>query len=171
MNHDDYVKAANHWKNADASAKKMDRDSLRNAILSYIEANNTCALATGAGDFVRNTPIEYTYHDNAFWMFSEGGEKFMALEKNKNVCLAIFDKYATFGQLKGMQIMGVANVVEPYSPEYLVAAEFKKIPVAALRKLPETINLIKVVPVQIDFLNSDFKKDGYSSRQEMIVND
>lgn len=70
-----------------------------------------------------------------------------------------------------MQIMGVANVVEPYSPEYLVAAEFKKIPVAALRKLPETINLIKVVPVQIDFLNSDFKKDGYSSRQEMIVND
>lgn len=56
----------------------------------YILANKTCALATGAGEFVRCTPIEYTYHHGAFWMFSEGGEKFAALEKNKNVCLAIF---------------------------------------------------------------------------------
>lgn len=168
MNHDDFVKAANHWKKADAVGKKMDQEELAKSILAYIQANNTCALATGIGDFIRNTPIEYTYHNNAFWMFSEGGEKFVGLEKNKNVCLAIYDKYATFGQLKGMQVTGVAEVVEPYSPEYVAAAEFKKIPVAALKRLPETINLIKVIPIRINFLNSDFKKEGYSSRQELL---
>lgn len=42
---------------------------------------------------MRCTPIEYSYHDGRFWMFSEGGEKFIGLEKNENVCLAIYDKY------------------------------------------------------------------------------
>ena len=99
-------------------------------------------------------------------MFSEGGEKFLGLEQNKNVCLAIFDKYARFAKLKGMQVQGVAEIVEPFSEEYLKAAEFKKIPIEMLKKLPEVMNLIKIVPERIDFLNSDFKKDGYGSRQE-----
>mgnify|MGYP002674251888 CR=1 FL=1 len=72
----------------------MDASVLRTKITEYITANNTCALATGADGFIRNTPIEYSYHDGCFWMFSEGGEKFVRLEKNPNVCIAIFDKYA-----------------------------------------------------------------------------
>ena len=65
-----------------------------------------------------------------------------------------------------MQVQGVAEIVEPFSEEYLKAAEFKKIPIEMLKKLPEVMNLIKIVPERIDFLNSDFKKDGYGSRQE-----
>jgi nitroimidazol reductase NimA-like FMN-containing flavoprotein (pyridoxamine 5'-phosphate oxidase superfamily) len=106
MDHNAYQKAAEHWKIIDAQAKKMDQEQLSQAILDYIKQNNTCALATGAGDFVRCTPIEYSFHDGAFWMFSEGGEKFKALEQNKNVCLAIYDKYSTFASLKGLQVMG-----------------------------------------------------------------
>ena len=101
-------------------------------------------------------------------MFSEGGEKFIGLEKNENVCLAIYDKYDGFGSLKGMQVMGTAEMIEPFSKEYEEAAEFKNIPLTALKQLPEPMNLIKVVPAEIDFLNSDFKKDGYASRQKMV---
>lgn len=166
MNHEDYVKAAEHWKPIDAASVKMPEEELKKAIEAYVEANNTCALATGSDGQIRNTPIEYTYHDGAFWMFSEGGEKFIGLEKNKNVCLAIFDKYAGFGSLKGLQVQGTTEVVEPFSEEYVAAAAFKEIPVEALKKLPQVMNLIKVVPERIDFLNSDFKKEGYGSRQE-----
>ena len=143
----------------------MDKTQLKQAIEEYILANKTCALATAAGDFVRCTPIEYTYHHGAFWMFSEGGEKFYALEKNKNVCLAIYDKYEGFGKLKGMQVTGVAEIVAPFSGEYNAAAEFRKIPLDALKKMPHTMNLIKVYPKKIEFLNADFKKDGADSRQ------
>ena len=122
MTHEDYERAANHWKIKDASDEKMDRDTLLKEIEQYIKSNNTCALATGSGEFVRVTPIEYTYHDGAFWMFSEGGEKFKALEKNKNVCLAIYDKYEGFGKLKGMQVTGTAEVVDYFSEEYIAAA-------------------------------------------------
>jgi general stress protein 26 len=169
MNHEDYQKAAAHWKLIDAKSQRMDPEKLGQAIRAYIQANNTCALATGAGDFVRCTPIEYSYLHGAFWMFSEGGEKFIALEKNKNVCLVIYDKYQGFAGLKGMQIMGVAAIVEPFSEEYNRIASEKKIPLEALKKLPEPMNLIKVTPKRIDFLNSDFKKEGYSSRQELLL--
>lgn len=98
-------------------------------------------------------------------MFSEGGEKFIGLEKNKNVCLAIFNQYGGFGNVKGMQIMGIASIVDYCSEEYIKAAEYKKIPLEALKRLTEPMNLIKVTPKRIDFLNSDFKNNNVTSRQ------
>ncbi len=164
----DYEQAIHHWDAKDAESVHMPQQALREEVLTYIQTKNTCALATGADTFIRCTPIEYTYHDDAFWMFSEGGKKFIGLEKNCNVCLAIYDAYDGFGNLKGAQVTGVATVVEPFSDEYNHAAEYKKIPLAALQKLPEPMNLIKVIPTEIDFLNSDFKKNGYASRQKLV---
>ncbi len=165
MTHEEYTAAANHWIKKDAVSKKMPKAQLWDEIEKYIQSNNTCALATGYGSFIRCTPIEYSWHDNAFWMFSEGGQKFVGLEENKNVCLAIYDRYDGFGKLKGLQVSGTAEIIEPFSEEYIQAAEWKKIPIDALRKLPFTMNLIKVQPKEIDFLNSDFKEAGYDSRQ------
>lgn len=161
----DYKKAQNYWKEKEAASVKMDVAILKEKIVEYINANNTCALATGADSFIRNTPIEYSYHDGCFWMFSEGGEKFIGLEKNPNVCIAIFDKYAGFGSLKGLQVMGTASIVEQFSEEYNAHAAAKQIPLAALQKLNPPMNLLKIQPVSADFLNSDFKQDGFDSRQ------
>ncbi len=167
MNHEEYKKASEHWKKIDANGVKMDKEKLKAAALAFINSHNTCALATGFNDFVRCTPIEYSFHDGAFYMFSEGGEKFIGLEMNKNVCLAIYEPYNGFGSLKGMQVMGKAEVVEPFSSDYIKAADFKKIPLEALKNLKEPMNLIKVSPVRIDYLDTDFKKSGYSSRQRI----
>mgnify|MGYP003814220045 CR=1 FL=1 len=168
MTHEEYRRAAEHWKIRGANGQAMDRERLLAAAEDYIRANNTCALATGAGTFVRCTPIEYAYHDGCFWMFTEGGEKFLALERNRNVCLAIFDRYDGFGNLKGMQVSGAAELIEPFSEAYLAAAAFKKLPQEALRKLPEPLQLIRVTPAKLEFLNSDFKKAGFSSRQTLV---
>ena len=165
MTHEEYKAAANHWNQKDATSEKMPKAQLLEEIDKYIQGNNTCALATGYGDFIRCTPIEYSWHNESFWMFSEGGQKFVGLEENKNVCLAIYDRYDGFGKLKGMQVTGNAEIIKPFSAEYIQAVEWKKIPVDALKKLPFTMNLIKVEPKEIDFLNSDFKEKGYDSRQ------
>lgn len=168
MTHEEYQKAAEYWKTKDKTGAAVEKDRLRERMEEYINANNTCALATGAGDFVRCTPIEYAWHDQAFWMFTKGGEKFLALEKNKNVCLAIYDKYSGFGTVKGMQVSGTAEIIEPFSAEYIAAAAFKKIPVEALKKLPEPMHLLKIKPVRIDYLDSELKKQGFSSRQQLV---
>lgn len=72
MTHEEYVKAAEYWKNKEQI--KMPKEQLQQTVTAYIDANNTCALATGTGDYVRCTPIEYSFHDGKFWMFSEGGD-------------------------------------------------------------------------------------------------
>lgn len=165
MTHEQFEKAAQYWNNKEQIA--MPKEVLKKAVTAYINANNTCAFATGTGDFVRCTPIEYSFHDDKFWMFSEGGEKFIGLEKNENVCLAIFDKYDGFGNLKSLQVMGKAEMIEPFSEVYKAHAEYKKIPLEALEKLESPMNLICVTPVKMEVLFSDFKKDGYSSRQTL----
>ena len=80
-----------------------------------------------------------------------------------------FEPYGGFGQLKSLQVQGEAVMVESFSDEYLMLMEHKKIPVEAMKKLPQTMNLIKVVPTTYDYLDSDLKKDGFGSRQHLEV--
>ena len=165
MTHEQFKEAADYWNKKERT--EMPQEALKQAIDAYVNANNTCAFATGTGDYVRCTPIEYCFHDEKFWMFSEGGEKFIGLEKNANVCLAIFDKYDGFGNLKSVQVMGKAEMIEPFSDTYNAHASYKKIPLTVLQKLDTPMNLICVTPIKIEALFSDFKKDGYSSRQTL----
>ena len=166
MTHEQFEKAAQYWENREHSA--MPQDALKKAVYEYIDQNNTCALATGTGDYVRCTPIEYSFHDDKFWMFSEGGKKFIGLAKNSNVSLSIYDKYDGFGNLRSLQVMGHAELIEPFSEVYNAHAAFKKIPLTALKKLESPMHLICVTPTEIQALFSHFKKAGYSSRQTLF---
>ena len=165
MTREEFEKAVQYWNKKEQTA--MPKEELKKVVEDYIQANNTCALATGTGDYVRCTPIEYSFHDDKFWMFSEGGEKFIGLEKNENVCLAIYDKYNGFGSLKSLQVMGKAELIEPFSDIYNAHAEYKKIPITALKKLESPMHLICVTPIKIEVLFSELKKEGYSSRQTL----
>ena len=161
--------AARYWEEKDAASVKLDPAQLRSVAEAYIQANNTCALATGAGAYVRCTPIEYSFHDGAFWMFSEGGKKFIGLSENPNVCLAIFDGYTGFQNLHGMQVMGRAELIEPFSETYVAHANYKKISLDFLKKMESPMHLICVHPIQIDCLFSDFKELGGTARQTLVV--
>lgn len=168
MNEQDFAEASSYWDRHDADTAKMDRTTLKVEIEQYIVSKNTCALATGWGGAVRCTPVEYGWHDGAFWIFTEGGHKFDGLAHNTNVGLAIFDPYDGFGRISGLQVTGRAAVIEPFSPEYLRAAACKKIPEAALRALPHTMHLLRITPVRFDFLRSAFKDQGFASRQSLV---
>ena len=118
-------------------------------------------------DWLDLTPIEYYFLDGAFYFLSEGGLKFKALKDNKNVSIAIFDVYDGFGNLKGLQVQGKAWMIEPFSDEYLKIFEYKKIPVEAIRKMHDAMNLIKVVPKSFDYLDSELKQENVDIRQHL----
>ena len=84
---------------------------------------------------------------------------------NANGVMAFVEKDTVVGSLKGLQMMGCASVSEPLSDESNAHAAAKTIPLAALQKLNPPMNLLKIQPVSADFLKSDFKRDGYDSRQ------
>ena len=171
MTEEEYRAAARYWEEKDAGSVKLERDRLRAMTEAYLQANNTCALATGAGDYVRCTPIEYSWHDGCFWMFSEGGKKFIGLQQNPQVCLAVFDRYEGFGKLRGVQVMGLAELVEPFSELYNAHAVWKKISPEALRRLSSPMHLIRVRPTRMDCLFSDFKALGCAPRQTLFWDD
>lgn len=165
----DYDSAASHWIERDSNSVHMEPATLKEKNEAFISVHNTCALATASADIVRNTPIEFNYVDSCFYFFYEGGLKFKGLKENKNVDIAIFEPYGGFGQLESLQVQGEASMVEPFSEEYLKLMEHKKISVEAMKKLPQAMNLIKVVPISYDYLDSDLKKDGFGSRQHLDV--
>lgn len=164
----DYEKAASFWT-AKRTTAPMDESELRGAIDAFVGKHHVCALATGSDGFIRNTPIEYNYTGGKFWILSEGGLKFRGLKDNKNVCLAIFEENSDFGSLHGMQIYGIAQVVEPFTDDYNKLIEYKKIPAESLKRLKEPINLIKINPKEIDFINADFRKNGFDARQHLSI--
>ena len=83
--------------------------------------------------------------------------------------IAIYESYNGFGNLKSLQIEGMANLVEPFSEEYMKVMEHKKIPESAMRNLPQPMALIKVMPKVFDYLDSDLKKEEFGIRQHYEV--
>ena len=163
-----YDEASEYWTRKELDSKHHPK--AQEHLLNFIASHHICVLATGSGDFVRCTPIEYNWVDHVFWLFSEGGLKFRALKGNKNVCLAIYDEVngSGFGHLHSAQISGTAESIEPFSDDYRKLFEYKHIPEVAIQKLPEPIHLIRIVPSEADYLNSDLKKEGYDSRQHIL---
>ena len=174
MNEQDFERAASYWDRKEAASAAdqsagacMPADELRAEVGRFLQEHNTCALATGHGVQIRCTPLEYTYHDGAIWIFSEGGRKFVGLARNSQVSLAVYEPYGGFGKLASVQIDGVAEVLLPGDEEYRQAAAFRHISMDVLQGLSEPMYLIKVVPTRIDYLCSDLKGRGYASRQHL----
>ena len=116
---------------------------------------------------MRNTTVEYLYAEGAFWIISEGGQKFRTLQANKNVCLAIHDDDISFATLAGLQVTGTAEVVEPFGEDYAHACELRGLPMERLRAMPFVMNIIKVTPTRFDYVNGTLKERGFSPRQHI----
>lgn len=165
MTDEQFSQAVSFWTKKDKEEKKLNRDDLYSWIDDFLSSHKVLALAVSASDFIRCTPLEYTWHDGALWIFTEGGMKFRALQENRHAAAAVFDPDPSFGGLKSVQIEGDIDMIEPFTDEYNSAAAFRKIPLETLKKLPEPMWLLKLVPEEMTCLNSDFKKEGYGSRQ------
>ncbi len=167
MDRSEYSKAENYWKNHDEKSIKMERNAILNFADNYLSEHNTGALATGYQDFVRCTPIEYSWIKGSFYMLSEGGMKFKALAENKNVCITIFEPYQGFGNISSIVVSGKAEVIEIGTEAYSMVLDFKGIKESAIQKLTHPMYLIKLVPETMELLFSEFKKNGFDSRQQI----
>ncbi len=154
--------------------KKIKDQSYRNVIEEkdidksiddFIKNHNTCALATGYGETVRATPIEYTYVNGFIYLLSEGGEKFANLILNKNVSLCIYDEYKGMNELAGMQISGEAELIGIGNDEYISVIQRKGLDSNKISSMSISLNMIKITIKKIEFLWSEFAKMGYDIKQ------
>lgn len=167
MKREDYEVAKNYWKNYEMESIKMEEKDLLLKIEEYIKTKDTCVLATSSNDVPRCTPIEYHYHKGCFWIVSEGGEKFSNLEKNKKVGIGIFNDFSGFNKLKGLQIEGVAEIIDFDDEVYKEELKVKGISIEALEKRGTRLYLIKITPLEMNFVSSELKKEGFDPRQKI----
>jgi len=153
----------------DEGEKAAEYELLKAHIEDFINKHNTCTLATGHGDTVRATPIEYNYFNGCIYLLSEGGEKFSNLLINPNVSIAIYDEYKSMNELGGMQITGAAELIEIGSEEYISILEQKNIKYEKIKSLPIALNMMKIKIKKIEFLWSGFDGLGYDVRQVLNV--
>lgn len=142
----------------------LDHDKLKIAIDEFLSSHNTCTLATCHLDNVRSTPIEYNYYNGFLYLLTEGGEKFSNLLLNKNVSVSVYEDYNGMNNLKGMQITGQASFIED-DEEFNNVLKFKGLNVEFIKSMPIKMNIVRIVPDKIEFLNSQFKNNGYSAKQ------
>lgn len=163
----DWEAAARHWIDQEAGEARMPEGELIAEIEAFLARHKICTLATAGNGIVRNTTVEYLYAEGAFWIISEGGLKFRALQANTNVCLAIHDDDISFATLAGLQVTGTAEVVEPFGEDYAHACELRGLPMERLRAMPFVMNIIKVTPTRFDYVNGTLKERGFSPRQHI----
>ena len=155
----------NFWIEQQKTAVHMPQELAAAAAEKFIAAHNTCGFATGYGEYIRNTPIEYTYMDGCFSFFSEGGTKFIGLEKNPNVSLCIFEYYGDKNDSHGMQVTGTAELYPPRCELFKQLLAFKGIPYDVMKAAKVDVCLVKVTPKVIEMYDTDFVKQGYDIRQ------
>ena len=163
----DWEAAARRWIDQEAGEARMPEGELIAEIEGFLGRHKICALATAGNGIVRNTTVEYVHAQGAFWIVSEGGLKFRALQANRNVCLAIHDDDVSFDSLAGLQVTGRAEVLKPFGPGYARACELRGIPMERLRAMPFVMNIIKVTPTRYDYVSGRLKERGFSARQHI----
>ncbi|MEI8200419.1 MAG: flavodoxin domain-containing protein [Eubacteriales bacterium] len=150
------------------NSSSMPQDKLNKYIEEFLMSHNTCTLCTGHDNEVRATPIEYTYADKALYFFTEGGEKFAHILVNPNVSVAVYDNYAGFQKLGGLQITGTAEIIYEESEEYRHIASKKGLNPEKLKTFPVALHMIKVHLHTCEILSSKIGRDGYEVRQTLI---
>ncbi|WP_329886021.1 pyridoxamine 5'-phosphate oxidase family protein [Pseudoramibacter sp. HA2172] len=168
----DFERAARFWDEkaaAEPLEQKMPRAELEAKLDAFLAAHQTLALATGSGDRLRCTLLEYLWYEGRIYIFTEGGHKFDGLARNARVAAAVYEPYAGMGRLASVQIAGTASVIDPESPTYRTLCAARGIGEAAFKALPTPLYLLEIRLAQVELLFSEFQKAGYSSRQHLAV--
>jgi len=147
------------------SGKKpnIGREDGMKYVESFLNSHSTCTLGTGYLFSVRATPMNYIYKDGCIYMVSEFGDKFYNILQNPNVSVAVYDNTTDYKQLGGMQIQGIATIIDSETDEYSNILKSCKWPL--IDKEDITVNVIKVEISRIEFVWHEFEKMGYDIKQ------
>jgi general stress protein 26 len=148
----------------------MPQKDLEKRIIQFLEEQNMCVLATCSNDVPRATPIEYHSKGMTMYFVGEPGTKLKNLKNNPNVSIGIFCPYIGWDSAKGAQITGKAKIIQKKNAtefeEGLAAYQWEKTAKElGIKTFPETVELMKVEPEKIEFIDMSLKKMGYSPRQ------
>lgn len=120
--------------------KTVSREHLRDRIEKFLRRNCIGTLATCSDNIPRATPVRYRSRDLSIFIMTEGGGKLYNLLNNPHVSFSVYGRYSGFKTVRGVQLWGVADIINPGDAEnYLRAYKIMRLEERA--DLHDIINL------------------------------
>jgi len=153
-------------------------DSLKQQILSYLEAHNTMTLATSSGDIPWAATVFFASDDLRLYFFSSPDSRHCQnLAANPRVAVTVQEDYKDWRDIKGIQLEGritaVDSVLEKakamtvYARKYPAAIKLFTNPTSGVfYKAFLKVKFYCVVPERVFFIDND---QGFGKRQEWVI--
>jgi hypothetical protein len=102
--------------------KSLSQEELKNAIIAFLEGNPICTLATCSNNIPRSTPVRFRNKGLTMYILAEGGMKIKNLRENPQVSVSLYGEYSGFQSVKGLQLWGTAEIINPEDGESYLEA-------------------------------------------------
>lgn len=150
-----------------AKKKQLTQEELKEKVIQFLAENKICTLATCLNNIPRSTPLRYRSKDLTIYILTEGGMKVKNIRGNPHVSVSLYGDYTGFQSVKGLQVWGKAEIIEPEDKErYRQAREIINVEERDdLKKLG-----IEDVRPDMKIIKIDMKRARYLSFPEGILN-
>ena len=131
---------------------KLSYEELEHYIKEFLKEHKSASLATCLNNIPRSSPVLYYMgKDLDIYILSAGGQKFKAIDENPTVCLLVNTEYIDHRKIKGVQVFGKATT--SLKSKELIREALEYVPHPHLLE-EDKLNVIKIVPEEIVYLNS-----------------
>ena len=146
--------------------KEINRRKLEKMICDFLKTEATCVIATCSDSIPRASTVEFFPIALTIYIITEGGRKVENIKKNHRVSIALSAPFTGWESLKGLQISGTAEIGRKGSEifeEGIKAYKKRK----GLKKvlMPDFMNVLKIIPIETDYIDAELEKKGCEIRQ------
>ena len=96
---------------------RLTPEALKERIIAFLEENPICTLATCSNNIPRSTPVRFRSKGLTIYILAEGGMKIKNLMANPTVSLSLYGEYSGFQSVRGLQLWGKADIINPEDGE------------------------------------------------------
>jgi hypothetical protein len=151
---------------------ELSRQHVEELIISLLEACPLCVIATCSDNIPRASTVEFFPMGTTLYILTEGGKKIENIKRNPHVSVAIHAEFTGWSDVKGLQITGTAEIGERGSSifnEGVRAYKRRRGSQSPVLSLPDFMNVIKVKPAKLEYLDATLAGKGYEVRHTLLL--
>jgi general stress protein 26 len=150
--------------------KEFNQKELEDLISDFLKTRPVCVIATCSDSMPRASTVEFFPIGLSVYILTEGGREIENIKKNPQVSVAISDEFTDWESLRGVQITGGADIGTKGSAIFEEGLEaYRKRKGKKDASLPDFMNVIKIIPVQIEYIDTKLEKKGYPIRNILAL--
>jgi uncharacterized pyridoxamine 5'-phosphate oxidase family protein len=148
--------------------KEINRRNLEDMICEFLKTQTTCVIATCSDSIPRASTVEFFPAGLTVYIITEGGRKVENIKKNPLVSIAVSAPFTGWKSLKGLQISGTAQIGRKDSVIFKEGLEaYKKRKNLKTISMPDFMTVVKIIPIEIDYIDAELEKNGYDIKQKI----